>query len=143
MGYASSYSTRETITLTNQRYWVVIKSCLSRGELQRAERFLTKAAISTTGTASVEPDVVEYRNAMVTASIVDWNLDDDNGNAIPIVVGVSILSGPDFEKIWGRVDELNSAPSGDEAAQFPAEGVGGDQGTGGGATEPGAVPPGV
>lgn len=122
MGYKSSYSKTEKITLvTNPTYWVEIKLCLSRGEMEAAETLLSQATIGLNGTGSVNPDIVGYRNAMVHQSLVAWNLDDDDtGEIIPITdEAPRILAGPDFDLVWEHVDKLNTSPSDVEAQRFP------------------------
>jgi len=77
----------------------------------------------------MDMDVARYRQLMVTASISDWNLDDDNGKIWPInAQSVQRIPGPEFDRLWSIVDELNTPVSSEEQRQFPGGGVDGDQG---------------
>lgn len=129
MGYKSSYSTTEKLALTNPMYWVEIRTCLSREDLGRAEKLLSRATVDLRGNGTVDPDIVGYRNLMIGMSLVSWNLDDDEtGLVIPIdpCSAATLLSGPDFDVVWSRVNQLNSAPEGDDAVRFPDQRLGGD-----------------
>lgn len=148
MGYQSDYATTERIPLGNPKYWVEIKRCLSRGELKKAEKLLADTTISVAQdgaqSAQLTPDVSAYRDHMVTSSIVAWNLDDDNGQILPITPDtVAILAGDDFDRIWERVDILNGPDGPEERRRFPAGGVGSDPAGEGGAAEPADVPAGA
>lgn len=129
MGYKSSYSATEKLMLTNPTYWVEIRTCLSREDLAKAEKLLSRATVDLNGNGTVDPDIVGYRNLMIGMSLVSWNLDDDDtGQIIPIDPhsAAMLLSGPDFDVVWGRVNRLNSAPEGDDAVRFPDQRLGSD-----------------
>lgn len=123
MGYVAAYSGTITLNLPTADYWVKLKRCLSRRELAAAEDLLSQAVLDMQGNGSVKPDVSGYRTAMVAASIAEWNLDDDNGTALPITAAtVGLLAGPDFDAVWNKVDELNKAMEPQEQARFPVTG---------------------
>lgn len=148
MGYKADYSATERITLSNPAYWVEIRTCLSRRDLRAAEKLLTDATIDVSAggaqSARMMPDVTAYRDHMVTASIVDWNLDDDAGQVLPITPeAVQELAGEDWDRIWERVNLLNGPDGPAERRRFPAGGVGGDPVGPGRTADPAAVPPGA
>lgn len=144
MGYKADYSSTERITLSNPHYWVEIKQCLSRRDLKQAEKLLTDSTISVGSggikSAQMMPDVAAYRDHMVTSSIVDWNLDGEDGTVLPISPeSVQELSGEDWDKIWERVDALNGPAGPEERRRFPARDVGSDAVGPAGPAEPGPV----
>lgn len=124
MGYVSVYSGTDTITLpTNPKYFVKLRKCLSRAQLKQAEGMLTQAVIDMQGNGSIRPDVSGYRNAMVLFSLAEWNIDDEDGNVLPINPStVDLLAGPDFDAVWNRVDKLNSEMEPEDQARFPEAG---------------------
>lgn len=120
MGYVAEYSGTDTISLTNPKYEVTLRQCLSRTQLAQAEALLTQAVVDMNGNGSVKPDVTRYRDMMVFFSIVSWNLDDEAGNPIPVTpTTVGVLSGPDFDLVWERVDALNKGMNPAEQQRFP------------------------
>lgn len=124
MGYVAVFSGTDKLVLpSSPQYYVLLRKCLSRAQLKQAESLLTQAVIDMQGNGSVKPDVAGYRNAMVLFSLADWNLDDENGNVLPITPAtVDMLAGPDFDAVWNRVDELNSDMEPEDQARFPEAG---------------------
>jgi hypothetical protein len=124
MGYVASYAGTEKITLpSNPTYWVELRKCLSRAQLQQAEGLLSQATVDMNGNGTVKPDIIAYRNSMVAFSIASWNLDDEAGNILPIVAAtVGLLAGPDFDAVYTRVDQLNKGMTEQEQARFPEQG---------------------
>lgn len=124
MGYVASYSGTEKVTLpSNSAYWVELRKCLSRAQLQQAEALLSQATVDMNGKGTVKPDIIAYRNTMMLYSLASWNLDDEAGNVLPINPStVGILSGPDFDAVYKRVDELNKEMPPQEQARFPEQG---------------------
>lgn len=146
MGFLSSYSGTRRIDI-DQHYWVEVKECLSILEKNQAERTLMTPVMDLNGHGSATVDMVGFRNAMMSASIVAWNLDDDNGEVWPLSpphvkeAHIARLPGPVFDEIWLVVNELNGPREPAEAARFPVVGVGGDPDGDAGASEPGLVRP--
>lgn len=146
MGFLSAYSGTERIALDGQ-YWVDVKNCLSIQEKNRAERALMTPVVDLNGRGSATVDMVGFRNAMMAASIVGWNIDDDDGAVWPLEppavreANISRLPGPVFDQIWEVVNRLNGPRDPAEAARFPVVGVGGDPDGHGGSAESGDVQP--
>lgn len=125
MGFLSSYSGVRRVHL-DDHYWVDLKEHLSQGAKERGDRALQQMQI-VDGKPHVTPDVVEFRQQLVLASIADWNLDDDNGQVWPISMqSVKRLPVAVFDRLWGVVDETNKPPTTAERAQFPEGTVRGD-----------------
>lgn len=128
MGYAAGHADTEKIVLTDQNYWVEILTCLPRKALKRAEAAMSQAVVKQGKTqedteVSMSPDMAGYRDLMVLGSIASWNLDGDDGQILPIDLdGVGVLSGPDFNLIYKRVDALNSPLTPEAQQKFPGQG---------------------
>lgn len=150
VGYQAKTTNTERVTLVSDPgYWVDILTELDRGGLKQAEAKLVKANVQPDGeggtSASIDPDVAEYRNLMVLYSIVDWNLDDHMGNKLKITPeNVDLLKGRDFDKIYERVNALNGDMSEADQRRFPDQGERRDpDGNGVGTGESQPVPAGV
>lgn len=125
MGFLSAYSGVRRVDLDGH-YWVDLKEHLSQGAKERGDRALQQMQI-VDGKPHVTPDVVEFRQQLVLASIADWNLDDDNGHVWPInMTCVKRLPVAVFDRLWAVVDETNKPPTSAERAQFPEGAVRGD-----------------
>lgn len=137
MGFLSAYSGTQKVTVGDpaRGYWVEIREYVSQGDKTKAEQVLQGRQRVNGSDVVMDMDVAGYRQLMVLASIVSWNLDDDNGRVWPInLQSVRQLPGPEFDRIWKVVDELNAPASTAERRQFPGALDGGDQSgtTGGG-----------
>ena len=149
---ASGYEGTERIDLGNG-YWCDVKKCLTSAESGRAEAVMIGNHRLGNSGQSADVNSRGYRTEMVVLSLVDWNLDDEDGNKWPLdgneVNGrtvyspgclrrqsVARLPEPVFETIFKRVDDLNSPRKGTEAASFPDQDERGDQD--GDRTAPGA-----
>lgn len=65
--------------------WIEVKAMLSFGERQRLLGSLLRASVGEAGgTPSVAVDMAEAAIAKVAAWLVDWNLKDDDGRAVPL-----------------------------------------------------------
>lgn len=119
----TGYDATTTIQL-KAGYWVEVKNCLSREELKAAEQLLTNATVDSSGTTTMKPDVANYRDAMVTASIVAWNLTQPDGRTWALApekvkrANVGRIPGPLFNLIWQKIDELNGKEPEEQQAQF-------------------------
>lgn len=127
-------------------YWVEVLNCLPHDKFKVAEKLLTQATIVRDAEGGARSgDTSAYRDYMVKASIVAWNLDDGKGedtrvwpynNDGAIARGVGRLPGKVFQKIYDRVNELNGDRPKEETARFPDADEVGDQGGEAGASEP-------
>lgn len=137
MGFLSAYSGVRRIEIgdPDQKYWVDLKEHLSQGAKEKGDRALQQHQVIG-GKPQMTPDVVEFRQQLVLASIDNWNLDDDNGVIWPInMQSVKRMPGVVFDELWAVVDETNKPRSSEERRQFPAGDLGGDpDGDGDGAT---------
>lgn len=121
MGFLSAYEGTRRITVgePERGYWIELREVLSQGAKEKAERALSRK-ISLDGNVESQLDTVSYRQEMVLASIVNWNLDDDNGTVWPInMQSVRRLPGSVYEELWSLVNKLNSADDTEERRRFP------------------------
>lgn len=138
MGFLSAYSGVETIDVGNG-YWVKVKTCLAAAEKQRAEKALGSPTIDNSGQRSATLSITDFATELVVASILDWNLDDDNGavwGLAPDAVkrkNIARLPSPVFDQIYEVVNGLNSPQNPADRQRFPDGGVGGDPDGHGGA----------
>lgn len=141
-GFLSAYSNTRVVTVgdPNRGYWVSLKEHLSQGDKEVAERSLTSGKV-VNGNMEMEVDVARYRQLMVMASIVDWNLDDEDGKIWQVnLQNVRRLPGDEFDRLWTIVDEMNKPASSEERRDFRPDGNGGDSSRNGGrSAEPGHV----
>lgn len=124
MGYRSDTFGLEKIVLSDQKYWVEVKRCLTRKDQKQVEAALTSVTYSDTTGVQGTPDVSRSRDLLVVLSIISWNLTDDDDKVIPVNPGTILteLSGPDFEIVWKRLNALNKTPTKEEVATFPGKG---------------------
>lgn len=146
-GFLSAYDGVERIDL-GRGYWVDVKQCLSHAELQQAQAKMGAArqTVEAGGRQFATVDMNAFETELIVLSIVDWNLDDENGVKWPLQpdralrASVARLPGPVATQIYQRCNELNGSGSKREAAQFPGEDLGGDQGGDTGAAAVGELP---
>lgn len=138
MGYAADVTGTIKIELSNPKYWVEVKSCLTRKDQRQVEAALTSVTYNDAGGIKGSPDVSKSRDLLVQLSIVDWNLTDDADERLPINPGTigGVLSGKDFDLLWKRLNAMNKMPTSDEVATFPGEGERGDRPEGASAGQP-------
>ncbi|SRR5258707_5407584 len=127
MSYEDDYDATEKVVLTNPEYWVEIKTCLSRAERTKAEGALSRTTVDIDGSGNaapvMSPNIADYRDLMVVNSIVSWNLTGKDGAPWPVSAAtVGRLKQADFDRIYTRVDALNSEPTTAEAQRFPSTG---------------------
>jgi len=145
MGFLSAYSSTQKIDV-GDGYWIEVRECLPIMDKQRAEKALASSPrVDMSGNGSVSLDTVAFHNEMIAASIVNWNLDDDNGQVWALTpesvkrVNISRLPAPVFDQVWDVVDKLNGPRETAEKVRFPEPGVGSDQVGDGGTAEPSDV----
>jgi hypothetical protein len=122
MGFLSAYtgSVRIKVGPPDTDYWVDLKKYITQGAQESAEAALAKVVIKD-GETQPAPDVAKYRKLMVLAAIDDWNLDDDNGQILPInLQSVQKLPMPVFDQLWLQTQKNNSETerSSDEQLDF-------------------------
>lgn len=121
MGFLSAYEGTRRVPIgdPSRGYWIELREVLSQGAKEKAERALSRK-ISMDGNVESQLDTVAYRQEMVLASIVGWNLDDDNGVVWPInMQNLRRLPGAVYEQVWKVVNELNSPDDAEERRRFP------------------------
>jgi|SRR5579859_1192397 len=133
MGFLSAYSGTVILRLDDnpQGYWVELKRYLSQGEKEKADTALINGKLVPGSKGNqqfeMEPNIGKYRQLIVEASIVSWNLDDDNGHVWPVdLQHVRRLPAEVFDKIYLAIDGEDPEPTPEERRQFPDERVGGD-----------------
>jgi hypothetical protein len=144
-GFLSAYSGTRKVDL-GDGYWVEIKECLSVVEKQRAEKALSSGPVfDQNGRGTAQMDMPAFHTEMVVASVVAWNLDEEDGSIWALSPepvkrkNIARLPAPVFDQVFQAVNELNGPQSAKERAQFPEPGVGGDPDGNRGAAEPGDV----
>lgn len=132
MGFLSAYSGTEKIDVGGG-YWIEVRKCLSIIDKQRAEKALASTPrVDMSGAGTITLDTAAFHNAMVEASIVAWNLDDDNGEVWALSPSnvkrdnIARLPGPVFDQVWEVVDDLNGPREAADKVRFPEPGVIGD-----------------
>lgn len=108
-------------------YWVELRTTLLQGDKADAERSLLSGRIRPGDGAEMSMDHVGYREKMLLASIVAWNLDDPDGTVWPVTLAsVQRLPSLEFDRLAKLVDEMNAPASKEETRQFPDDRSGGD-----------------
>lgn len=128
MGFLSAYEGIERVELDGG-YWIDIKKTLSAAEMQHAEKILAARPTVDPGTGRGEAqiDSAGYRNAMLSNSIVAWNLDEEDGTPWALTpIGakhrnIARLPSPVYETVWKKVNTQNARTTTEERAQFPDE----------------------
>lgn len=140
-------------------YWVEVKNCLTEEELGFVQDLLGGKQRVDVGQQRqfAEMNVTaSHREALVNA-IVDWNITDKAGEKWPLLpaerqpgkpfpensarrFSVARLPGAVATLVYEKVDALNALRTGQEAAQFPGEPVGGGPDGGDGPGSPSEVP---
>lgn len=108
-------------------YWVKLREYVSQGDKEDAEKALSRMLV-VDGQPQIDPDTSRYRQLMLLAHVVEWNLDDDKGVWPITLENVRRIPGPLFDALWKAVDLLAS-PVQDAAERraFPDAGDDGDQ----------------
>lgn len=154
MGFMSRYEGIERLDI-GDGYWIAVKKCLSWAEAEDAERAgVTMKVNPGSGrkpdeprtSISMDPETKLFEQ--VLASLVDWNLDDEDGHTwsldwdreaekaakearrpnwkSPRRKNLERLPRPVFEIVSQFVARANRAPSRDEAGSFPEDGLSSD-----------------
>lgn len=133
MGFLSAYSGTQKIDVGGG-YWIEVRECLPIVDKQRAEKALASSPrVDMAGNGSISLDTVAFHNEMLFASIVAWNLDDDNGQPWLLAPdsekrrNIARLPAPVFDQVWEVVDDLNGPREAADKVRFPEPGVSGDQ----------------
>lgn len=130
MGFLSAYSKNRKIPVGDEGsgYWVEIREILSQGDKEQAERALTTGRVDGDRGVQIDMDTTTYRLEMVYASIIAWNLDEEDGTIWPVTLeNVKRLPGIEFDRIFTIINETNKPATGAERSRFRAGGVGDDQ----------------
>lgn len=139
MGFLSAYSGVRRVPI-GDTYWVDLKEHLLQRDKEKGDRALQHMQV-VEGKPQINPDVVEFRQQLVLASVHDWNLDEDNGQIWPInMQNVKRLPSAVFDELWAVIDKTNEPRTTAEQRQFPAGAVGGGPDGDAGAAEPVDVP---
>ena len=138
MGFMSAYDGTHRIVIPHPDgdYWVELKKHLTHGAAERSVAALQGLEV-VDGKARSKADVYRHQMERVLASIVSWNLDDDNGQVWPINQQ-SLRRLPDavFDLLFEAVDRSNAPEGKAERTRFPDEGAVGDSDGDAGAAEP-------
>ena len=141
MSFFSAYTGTHRVVLDHpdpeKEYWVELQKYLTHGSTQKADSHLQKLTM-VDGKPCPAPDVWASQAEKVLASVVAWNLDDDNGMTAPVNMQ-TIRRLPDvvFDQLLAAVGETNKSDDPAERRRFPDEGVVGDPNGDAGTAEPG------
>ena len=130
MAFLDSYSDTRRVPVGDPErgYWVELREVLLQGDKEAAERALISGRVQLGKDAEMQMDHVGYRELMLLASVVAWNLDDPGGAVWPVTLdSVRRLPGIEFERLARLVDEMNAPPGREETKRFPDGSVSGDQ----------------
>lgn len=145
MGFMSAYEGTHRIAIPHpdKEYWVDLKQHLTHGATEKSAAAL-QAMELVDGKPRPAPDVFRSRSETVLASIIGWNLDDDNGVVWPInMQSVRRLPDSVFDLLHEAIAESNKPRAAAEQARFHGEVVGGDPDGDTGAPVVGDVPAGA
>jgi hypothetical protein len=123
-GFLSLYNQTERIEVADG-YWVDIKTNLTTEEYEAAQRVLI-GKVSMRGAAGIqsEPDTIAYQRALVSQSIVGWNLTDEADQPLPLepeqarATSISRLPQSVFLAIYERVNASSAPRTTDEEISF-------------------------
>lgn len=135
MAYADLFS--ETMTVpAGGDYFIKIKTSLTHADKEAADKHLHKVRGSLDDRGKVQaitsPDLIGYNRVLVSRSIVDWNLDEDDGTKWALTPeqvkehNVGRLPNLVFERLLKHVEALNRPDPAEERA-FRHEDSGSDQ----------------
>lgn len=128
MGFLSVYSGVKRVVIDSERnYWVDLKKHISHGDREGAERSLVQMSVEN-GKTNISPDVTQYRQLLLTASISAWNLDEEDGTVWTVNLdNVQRLPGEVFDRLWLEVDGMGKEEKGAQSRQqFPVGDFSGD-----------------
>lgn len=133
MGFLSAYSGTRKVDVGGG-YWIEVRECLSIVDKQRAEKALASSPrVDMAGNGTVSLDTVAFHNEMLEASIINWNLDDDDGKVWALAPSnlkrqnIARLPAPVFDQVWEVVNDLNGPRERADKVRFPDAGNVGDQ----------------
>lgn len=144
MGFLSAYTGDELVPIPHPErddYWVKLKRYVPYGATEKSEVALQEMEM-VAGRPQPAPNLRKSKDELLLASIVGWNLDDDNEYVWPInMQSIRRLPKGVAALLHEKVEELGKPRSKPEQAQFPAEVAGGDQESADrGSADPVAVP---
>lgn len=151
-GFLSAYDGVERVEF-GRGYWADVKRCLTHAEQQQAQAKMGagRQSVNMSGQFSAVVDMNAFETELIVLSLVDWNLDDEDGTIWPLAPdkarrdSVARLPASVAASIFQVCNELNGPMDKREAAGFPGADLGGGQVGDGGAAGVGVVPdpPGV
>ena len=129
MGFLSHYSDTERIDVTpvgveDGPYYVVIKKYLTGDEFEAAKRALSSVKIEDSN-LTPEPDIAAYQRELIVASVIDWNLTDENDQPLPLTplpakrTSVGKLPETVLSSLLIKINETNEPRTAAEKLSFP------------------------
>jgi hypothetical protein len=97
MSYTQKEKTDKLELPSNKAYWVELKAKTNYGDsLEGSSDFLNMEPNLETGEVKTKLDLASYTKYRILTCIVDWNLDDEEGNVLPLSVeSINLLDGVD------------------------------------------------
>lgn len=98
MGYIEAKSVERIELVSDSKYWVELSTEMNWSDMKKI------ANVTDDGKVSYQVD------ALLSAALVAWNIDDENGDVLPITQeNIDCLRRPDIEKIiatlGGKIEE--------------------------------------
>jgi hypothetical protein len=121
MAFLSSYEgiNRLKIGPSGLDYYIDVREHVSYKQREAAEKALSEMQFSGTQ-ANVTPDVTRYRQLLMLAHIVEWNLDNEDGTIWPIdFEHIGMLPDDVFDQVWKQVDGQSDKRSKEAQRRFP------------------------
>lgn len=116
MAYEDLYDGTEIVS-AGKNYWIKIKTTLTHGEKERADRQMHKIEGTLDDRGKMRgilaPDYEAYQRFMVAGAIVDWNLDEPDGTLWQLSPDSAKLRNIDrlphvvFDRVFKRAEDLN------------------------------------
>ena len=129
MGFLSHYSDVERIDVTppgsaEGPFYVSIKKYLTGDEFEAAKRALSTVKVADSG-ITPEPDIAAYQRELIVASVLDWNLTDENDQVLPLApladkrISVGKLPETVLAQLLLKINESNEPRTTEDKVNFP------------------------
>jgi hypothetical protein len=125
-GYTARNNGLAQVELENG-YWVQVKTHLTHGETKRAKKALMDATlkmVDEVSETSAKLDMTAYEQEIALAGIIAWNLDDADGNPLPLapedakIASIDLMDSDDFDKVVAAVSGVSKKKAGASEGKF-------------------------
>lgn len=113
MGYVSSQRKTRKVKLSNPKYWVEIVDEILQGDIRKIAELNKESGISIVSTTT---DLNDAQTNTIVGLVTAWNLDDDEGNPVPVTREYALLlKKADVDIIISESNKLLPNPEEEEA----------------------------